>query len=64
VVTKARGLRASDKTRPCDVVVLYFFAYGRHLVLDAVFTFVYRKIVLLRVATIPGYVAKQSEYRK
>jgi hypothetical protein len=35
VVTKARGLRDSYATRPGDVVVLNFFAEGRHLVVDA-----------------------------
>ena len=40
VITKARVLRASDASRPGDVVVLDTFFVGRHLVLDAVVTFV------------------------
>ena len=60
IVTEARGLRAADRSRPGDVVALDFFADGRHLVIDAVMTTVYRNIVLERVATIPGYAAKQA----
>jgi hypothetical protein len=38
VVIEARGLRAADASKPRDVVVLDFFAEGRHLVVDAVVT--------------------------
>ena len=41
VVTEARGLRAADASRPKDVVVLDFFAEGRHLMVDVVVTIVY-----------------------
>jgi hypothetical protein len=64
VVVEARGLRPEDKTRPGDIVAFDFFAEGRHLVIDAVMTTVYRNTVLSKVATIPGYVAKQAEDRK
>jgi len=64
VITKARGLRALDATRPSDVGVLNLFVYGRHLVLDAVVTSVYRNFVLSKVSSIPGYATKQVEDRK
>ncbi len=64
VVTEARGFRAADASRPRDVVVLDFFAEGRHLVVDAVVTTVYRNTILKHAATIPGYVAKQVEDMK
>jgi hypothetical protein len=64
VVTKARGLRSSDASRPGDVVVSDFFRDGQHLVIDAVVTIVYRTTVLHQVSTIPGYAAKQAEDRK
>jgi len=64
VVTEARGLRASDRSRPGDVVALDFFADGRHLVIDAVMTTVYMKTVLEKVATTTGYAAKQAEDMK
>jgi hypothetical protein len=64
IVMEARGLRAADRTRPGDVVALDFFADGRHLVVDAVMTTVYRNTVLRKVATVPGYAAKQAEDRK
>jgi hypothetical protein len=53
VVLEARGLRATDRSRPGDIVALDFFADGRHLVIDAVMTTVYRNTVLEKVATIP-----------
>jgi len=65
VVLEARGLRAADRSRPGDVVALDFFANGRHLVIDAVLTTVYRNTVVLeKVATVPGYAAKQAEDKK
>jgi hypothetical protein len=64
VVTKARGLRSSDDSRPRDVVVLDFFAEGRHLVIDTFVTTVYINIIIQRAASIPGYAAKQAEDRK
>ena len=64
IVLEARGLRAADSSRPGDVVALDFFADGRHLVVDAVMTTVYRNTVLKKVATVPGYAAKQAEDRK
>jgi len=41
-----------------------FFADGRHLVIDAVMTIVYMNTVLEKVATVPGYAAKQTEDMK
>ena len=64
VVMEARGLHAVDISRPGDVVALDFFADGRHLVIDVVITTTYKNIVLERVATVPGYAAKQGEDRK
>ncbi len=64
IVLEARGLRAMDKTRPGDIVALDFFADGRHMVIDAVMTSVYRNTVLEKVATILSYAAKQLEDRK
>ena len=49
VVLEARGLRAADRSRPGDVVALDFFAEGRHLVIDAFLTTVYRNPVLEKV---------------
>ncbi len=48
VITEAKGLRASELLRPGYVVVLDVFDEGRHLVLDAVVTFVYRNSVMSR----------------
>ena len=64
VVTEARGLRTADRSRPGDVVALDVFADGRHLVIDAVMTTVYRNTVREKVATVPGFAAKQAEDRK
>ncbi len=64
IVMEARGLRATDRSRPVDVVALNLFADGRHLGIDAVVTTVYKNTVLLQVATIPGNAAKQVEDRK
>ena len=64
VVLKARGLRAADSSRPGDVVALDFFADGRHLAIDAVMNTVYRNTVQEKVATVPGYAAKQAEDKK
>jgi hypothetical protein len=46
------------------VVVLEFFAEGRHLVVDAVVTTVYRNTIGTNASTIRGYDAKQDEDRK
>jgi hypothetical protein len=64
IVTEARGLREADSSRPGDVVALDFFADGRHLVIDAVMTTVYRNTALERAATVPGFAAKRAEDRK
>jgi hypothetical protein len=58
IVTKARGLRSADETRPGDVVVLDFFAEGRHLGIDAVVNTVYRNTAFRHAASTPGYAAK------
>jgi len=60
IVTEARGLRDADATRPVDVVVLDFFADGRHLVIDVVVTTIYRHTILRHITSIPGYAAKQA----
>ncbi len=41
-----------------------FFADGRHLVIDAVMTTVYKNTVMEKVATVPGFAAKQAEDKK
>ena len=64
LVTKARGLRAADASRPRDVDVLDFFAKWCHLVVDAVVTTVYRNTIFTNASAIPGYVAKQAKDRK
>jgi hypothetical protein len=46
------------------VVAIDFFAYGRHQVIDAVITTVYKNTVLQQVAEVPGYVARQVEDMK
>jgi hypothetical protein len=53
-----------DTSRPGDVVVLDFFAKGRHLLVDALVTTVYRNTILESASTIPGYGTKQVEDRK
>ena len=45
-------------------MVRHFFAEGRHLVVDAVVTTIYRNTILNTTSTIPGYAAKQAEDRK
>ena len=41
---------AADNSRHGDVLALDFFADGRHMVIDAVMTMVYRNTVLRQVA--------------
>ena len=43
IVVEKKGLRP-DRSRPGDVVVLDFYGPGRHLVIDAVISTVYRNI--------------------
>ena len=64
LVTEARGLRTANRSRPGDVVTLDLFADGRHLLIDVLMTTMYMNTVLEKVATIPGYAAKQAEDRK
>ena len=64
VVTESRGLRASDRSRPGDVVVLDFFADGRHLVIDAVMTTMYMNNVMEKIVTVSSLAAKQAEDNK
>ena len=59
-----KGLRSCDHTRPGDIVALDFFGLGRHLVIDAVVSTVYRNTILSKTSTIPGYVAKLAEDKK
>ncbi len=58
LVVEARGLKAADRSRPCDVVALDFFAEDKHLGIDAVMTQVYRNTVMSKVSMIPDYAAK------
>ena len=53
-----------DKTRPCDIVVLEYYARGRHLLLDGVVTIVYRNTRQRVTGEIPGYAVKLMEDRK
>jgi hypothetical protein len=53
-----------DKTRPGDIVVLDFYAPGRHLLPDGVVTTVYRNTRLRETTEVPGYAAKLVEDRK
>ncbi len=64
MVLEAKGLRAADQSRPGDIVALDFFADGRHMVIDAVMTTVYRNTVLEKVATVQGYSTKQAKEGK
>jgi len=65
VVTSSRGLRATYASRPGDVVVLDFFAEGRHVVVDVVVTTIHRSTILQGATSIPGYyAAKQAEDMK
>jgi hypothetical protein len=64
VVKEAKGLRAADASRPGDVEVLEFFSEGRHRVIDAVVTTVYRNVILKHASSIPDYPAKQVQDRK
>ena len=59
-----RGLRASDRSRPGDVVVLDFYGPDHHLVIDAAVTSIYRNAVLAQCSKVPGYAASQREYDK
>ena len=50
IVLEKKGLiRSCDHTRPGDIVVSGFFGLGRHLVIDAVFSTVYRNTAILHV---------------
>jgi hypothetical protein len=64
VLLEARGMRATDMSRSRDIVTLDFFVDGRHLVIDAVMTTMYRNTIMGKVATILGYAAKQAEDMK
>ena len=63
IVVEEKGLRP-DPTRPGDVVVLDFYGLGRHLVIDAVISTVYRNTILTAASMIPGHVAKLAEDKK
>ena len=64
-LTEARGLRGGlDRTRPGDIVVLDYYAPGRHLLVDGVVTTVYRNTRQRETGDIPGYAAKLVEDRK
>ena len=55
IILEKKGLRSCDHTRPGDIVALEFFGLGRHLVIDAVVSTVYRNTILSKTSTIPGY---------
>ena len=69
IVVEKKGLRP-DRTRPGDVVVAFtglvlnFYGPGRHLVIDAVISTVYRNTLLSVTRLIPGHVAKLAEDKK
>jgi hypothetical protein len=63
-VEEARGLCPGDAIRPGDIVVLDFAEAGRHLIIDGVVTTVNRNIILSRVSTMLGFVAKHAEDKK
>ena len=47
IVLEKKGLMSyCDHTRPGDIVALDFFGLGRHLVIDAVVSTVYRNTIL------------------
>ena len=64
ILEEGRGLRPGDATRPGDLVVLDFAVEGKHLIIDGMVTSVYRNSILSRVATVPGFAAKQAEDKK
>ena len=64
IILEKKGLMPCDHTRPGDIVALDFFGLGRHLVIDAVVSTVYRNTILSKTITIPGYVAKLAEDKK
>jgi len=59
LVEETRGLRPSDCTRPCDIVVMDFAKGGQHLIIDGVVTTIYRNSVLSHVAIVPRFATKQ-----
>jgi hypothetical protein len=61
VVIEAKSLRAAYRSKPGDVVVLDFFDYERHPVIDVVMTPVYCNTVLPKDATSQGYVTLHVE---
>ena len=63
-VLEARGLRVVDRSRHGDVVALDFFADDRHLVIDVAMTTRSKNTMPEKVATVPGYAAKQVEDNK
>ena len=67
IVLEKEGLRPrtpGNRTRPGDIVVLNFYGWGRHLVIDVVLCTVYRNVTLAETCSIPGYAAKMAEDRK
>ncbi len=64
-LAEARGLRGrEDMTRPCDIVVLYYYVLGHHLLLDGVVTNAYRKTRQRETGEIPRFATKLVENRK
>ena len=55
IVVEKKGLIRPDRSRPGDVVVLDFYGPGRHVIIDAVISTVYRNTILSATSSlIPG----------
>ena len=64
-LAEARGLRGrEDMTRPVDIVVLDYYAPGRHLMPDGVVTTAYMNTTQRETGEIPGFAANLVEDRK
>ena len=63
VVLEKRGFRPENSSRPGDLVALDFFGSGRHLLLDAVVTTIYRNAIMDKATKIPGHATKLAEDR-
>ena len=57
-------MRPRDATRFGDIVVMDFAEGGMLLIMDGVFTTVYRNNIISKVAAVPGFAAKHVEAKK
>jgi hypothetical protein len=64
IVEEAKGLRPRDVTRQGNIVVLDFTEGGRYLIINGVFTTVYRNTIISKAATVLGFAAKKVEDKK